>query len=202
VEHVAVVAETQEVARGGVALEGEQVLEVALAGRGVLPLLQGALGEVAVPVDSGGPAGDDVHSSVAVVGDGRYQRPVLVVRAEELDARVVTDGVGNAVSDPGTEGIAVVETGDRRRDQTLGREHLGIGNADLTEPSLVEDDLLVGIAESDVVLRQVGEGVGDVSESVTVGRGGEPVGEVVTLGAGNAPRVVSRSGRPEVAARA
>ena len=202
VEHVAIVAKTKKVAGCGVALEGEEVLEVALAGSSVLPLLQGASRKIAVPVDSGRPAGNDVHASVTVVGNVRHKRPVLAVGAEKNRARVIANSVDDTVCDPCTKSVTVVQTGDGRGNETLRRELVTVGDADLAEPSLVEDNLLVGITVSKVVLGQVSEGVRDVSEGVAVGRSHEPACEVVKLSASDAPGVAGGSNRPVVNTRA
>jgi hypothetical protein len=54
VEHVGVGVESQEVAGVGEPGIIKKSVEVASAGRGIVPLLPGALGGVAVVVDGGG----------------------------------------------------------------------------------------------------------------------------------------------------
>lgn len=201
-KHEAILAETKEVASGSVTLEGQKVLESTLTGGSVNPLLKGAVREIAIPVNGSGPARDDGQAGVTIVRSSCDQRPVLVERAKQLRARVVTNSIRDAVSNPGANRVTIVQASDGRGDQAFSREFVTSGDADLPEPSLVEHDLLVGITVREVVLRQMSEGVRKVRESIAVGGRSEPGSEGVVLGASKAPSVRSWSDRPFILATA
>ncbi|KAG7129028.1 hypothetical protein HYQ46_010196, partial [Verticillium longisporum] len=172
------------------------------AGRGLLPLAERALGRVAVVVDGGGEARDDVEAGVAVVGDVAGQGVVPVAEVAQGVARIITDNVGNAVVDPGLDGVAVVHAGDGRGDEAVGREVLGLVDAHLLHPGLVELDLALDVGVSGVVERHVGEGVREVAKGVTVGSLLEPDSKAVEVGTGLGPVVGGEHVGPVVLAGA
>lgn len=200
VEHVGVGLQAEEVAGVVCLCECQQVSEVALAGGRVDPLLGGALGGVAVIVDSRGVPGDDSQASVAVALNSRGKRVVLALGVPEDRAGVVADNAGEARVHPSLDNVAVVHSGNCGRNEALGREGGGLGDAELLHPGLVELDLALGVVVRGVVELHVRESVRHVHEGVELGGRAEPLGEGVALGAGEGPRVGSELGGPAVGA--
>lgn len=200
VEHEGVAVQAEEVTKGLCALGREKVSESTSASRGVDPLLRGAGWGVAVVVDAGRPARVDLDAVEAVAGDLGEVRPHGVLGVEQGRPGVVADAVGDAVVGPGAEGVAVVQTGDGWRDDAVGGEPLGGSESNLSEPGLVEGDLLVDIRVGGVVLLQVGEGVRDVG--VVVEMLLEPDEQRVRVRASSRPGVVGRGRGPEICSSA
>lgn len=199
-EHVGVMVQTEQVTHDLALLRSEQVVKVTGASGRVDPLLQRAVRGIAVVVDAGGETRVDLHTGETV---GVFVGPVgphVVLLVQEGRARVITHAVGDSVFPPGAQGVAVVQARDGGRDDAVGSEVLGGGDANLFQPGLVEGDFLVDIRVGGIVLLLVGEGVGDVTELVLVGGVGPPEQERVELCAGGAPVVGSGRGGPEVGA--
>ena len=202
VEHVRVLVQREQVARVRHLLELEQRVDVADARGRLLPLEHGAGRRVAVVVDVRGPARHDGVAVVAVVGDGRAERPVVVGAVAQRRPRVVTDGVVETAVDPGAQAVAVVETRDLRRDDAPAAEARAGRDARLRHPVLVEGDLLAAVAVGGVVEGQVREGVGHVAEGVAVRRRRQPLLERIEVEAGGRPVEGRRRRRPLVRASA
>lgn len=83
--------------------------------------------------------------------------------------RIVANGSGDAIIAPCLECIAVMQTGDCRRDEAAGTEASRIGQADLGEPGLVPCDLARDIEVCGIVLTLVCECMRHVTECITVG---------------------------------
>ena len=199
VEHVAVVMETHQTAGNIEALGGEEVGEVTCAGRGIDPFCEGAVGSVAVEVDAGGPAGDDSVAVKAVISHISGVWPHLVLSVEENWASVITDAVVETSVLPGAEDITVVETSDRRRDETARGEGGGVAaDAGLSKPLLIELNFLQGVGVGSVVEGKMGVGVRDVQELIAVGGFGEPNLERIELDAPGGNLICCGGGGPLV----
>ena len=198
-EHVAVVIETHQAAGDVEALRGEEVGEVTCASGGVDPFCEGAVGSVAVEVNAGGPAGDDRVAVKAVISDISGVWPHLVLGVAENWASIITDAVVETSVLPGAEDITVVETSDRRRDETARREGGGVAaDAGLSKPLLVELNFLQGVGVGGVVEGKMGVGVRDVQELIAVGGVGEPNLERIELDAPGGNLICCGGGGPLV----
>lgn len=195
VEHVRIRVKTEKVASIDSPGIVEQVGEGAGATRSGDPFIGGAGLRVAVVVDGCCPARDDGQTSVAVAGDG-CRESIEGVRVAQHGAGVVTDHELDAVVHPCLDSITVVQTSDGGRDETVCRELVASGDANLLHPRDVEVNLAARIVVGSIVELLVREGVRYGSENVLVVL--EPGGDGVQLGAGQAPGVVLKLGGPQV----
>lgn len=201
VEHVGVVVKAKEVTHGFALLGVQQGLEgAACCGRGIDPFLDGTVGRVTVVVDASSPAGIDLHAIESIAANIREIRPHIVLLVQERGASVITNTVRNSIVPPRAESIAVVQTRNRRGDDTVVSEILGLIDAGLLQPGLVEGDFLVDIRVGGIVLLEMCEGVRQMGELIPVGRIPNPFRKGVEFRASSSPAVICRIGGPKVGA--
>lgn len=202
VEHVRVMTETDEVAGGHILFECEKVAERTGVARGLVPFVGGAGWQITVEIDGSGPSWDNLEAGVAIVGDSGGQSPVDVLGIHEDRSAIVTDNVLDTIGEESVDGIAVVETSNGWRDETIGREGISSIDSNQLQPFLVPRDFLVDIGVGGVVQILMGEGVAEMTERIQVGRLLEPGEKGIKLGAGRRPVESGGSCRPQVFAGA
>lgn len=198
VEHVGIGLQVEEVRQVDCASVVKQVGKGAGAVRDELPLLQHTLLTITVVVDGGGITGDDPDAFAAVSLSRGGERPVLALSVAQNRAGVVADNQADSVLGPSTDNVTVMKTGDGGRNEALGRPALGLINAGLLEPGLIEVDFAGGIVECSVVELVVREGVRNVGKCVSVGRVHKPQGKVIKVGTRLGPVVSSEFRGPNI----
>lgn len=199
VEHVRIGLEVEEVLDVGGASVIKKILEGAAGALSEnIPLAKKTVGGIAVVVDGCGISRDDPDASSTVRVDSRSKRPVDVLAVAKNRTGVVTNNILDAVVGPGADGVTVVKTGNGRRNNAVRSEVLGVGNAHLLQPGLVELNLTSSIVVCGVVELFVGEGVRNVGKRVEVGRVTEPVGKGIETAAVLGPSVRHKLRGPDI----
>jgi hypothetical protein len=151
-----------------------------------------------VVVNIGRPARRNLHTGVAIRGDGAHQRPHLVHLIHQNRTSIVTNNVNDGCCNPCTDCVAIVKTCNSRRDKSFGTELCCTCDADLFKPCLIPSQFLVNIEIGRIILILMCESVRDMRKGVQVRRLCPPGLEGIKIGACRGVWICLWGRRPEI----